>query len=219
MIYDKEYLLNRINQQQYERVDICEGHVPKLGHPVFLTLSGFDNVLAGVKGFTERSAGDFTVFLRATKTQHVRSAQMFHVRINPGQLDKYVYSQPVGSSNPDELRAQLEREITARMEMDRMRERVAQLEQENNDLRQPLNKAGEIFAGLISNISYGLQKGHAQPGAAAPMNGTQAENVKRLEMAFDTFVELFGAEGVVKLSERLKQDPNAVAFVRNYAGL
>jgi len=218
MIYDKEYFLERINANNYERLEITEGHNEKLTHPVLISLKGQEVVKDGAKRFAETSAGRYTIWCRDKEQQPAKSAQRFFIDINNAGLTKYeAPAAPAMNGAPDleKLRREISAQVRAEIKAEQAEARLKELEEENERLKK-LSSRGEVF--LNSAVDLIEKRFFEKRRPVDPvMNGTVKS--EELAEAYEDLTDLFTPQGVVKLAKLLKNDPNATTFVKNYAKL
>lgn len=209
MQYGEVFILNRVENGNYGRIDIFHNHIEThTGATIFLTIREKNpaDALRRMREFCKNSKGDFTVFLRRYDGQHWNSAEVIKIH-----LSHSLATSPV-NGNID-----VESLVNARMnafisEMNHKNE-LERLREENARLTQPMERIMFVLEGVVSKFIGG------QPVAGTPINGTGNIDEQALNEAFAGLVQKFGAAGVIKLNAYLNENPETVGMVKNFAKL
>lgn len=209
MIYGEQYILDRVRGGLYGRIDIFEGHVnTHQGANIFMTIreDSPEHAVDRMREFCKTSTGSFTVFLRKRHNTAFKDSEV--VKIDLVHSLERVQNSPSTSADTEAIiNSRLDailKERDARAEMDRLRE-------ENQALKQPMEKISFLLGAVIERFLPGQQPATYEPA----INGTEDVDLETLNKAVAGLLKKFTAEGLILLNQKLDAEPAAVSFVKN----
>jgi hypothetical protein len=203
------YLLQRVEQGTYGRVDIFQGHIDDhKGHHPFLTLreENPDRMNSRVRQFVEDSGGAYTVYLRPYHNAPWNMAEKLFIDVQK-QLA------PIqGDTRAIDVEAVINTRIATKMaEIERQRE-IEDLRAENERLKNPVERLA-----LLAEIVVSKYVKH-EP-TPATVQGSSNVNPDKFQNAVNGLTQKFTAAGLIRLNERLDEQPHMIKLVKDYANL
>lgn len=226
--YDSNYVVQRIEDGDYERFDIYEGFFPSMPDksvPIFQSVSGKDKVLPLIKRFQELCPGDFTIFLFPLHKTARASAEKINFFVAQGMIaGRSLHAEVPLNGVPDnsggnayQIAMQMFKQMRAEEDVKRLREDLARE-------REP----GDKLANLLTRVANKVLDGSPfaapinQQPTQQPMNGVDNESIPaateaqviQAEKDSIWLIQTFGYGGVQQLVHKLRTDANALAFIK-----
>lgn len=209
MIWGAQYLIQRVESQDYGRIDIFTGHIDDhKGHHPFLTLREKDDngakMVERVRNFLRDVSGQYTVYLRPYHNAPWPQAEKLYI-------DVIKELAPVnGTPTQMDVEALVNQRITdhmAAVERDRV---LRELKEENERLKNPVERIALLAEMVISK--------YVKPDAIpATVQGTTANvNTDDFQKAVNGLVQKFTAAGIIKLNRQLDENPHMIQLVKDY---
>ncbi len=228
MIINKDQLIQKILHHGFKIARIYDRHVTpeslKNEHTPYFEVyeeKSPEELVSSIERFSQNYPGAFTIALRTSSGGYNSSllSVRFDQIVNPN-LQLNGFSQQAPFETPDQMEKRLLDKIRKEMEVDF-------LKNENKALKAQL-QGNETLAGKIGQIAEMWIRGKMgekipQMQNKATMNGaeseTNSENItqEQIQEALGKLLELFGAETLIKLSQKVNEGDPIILMVKNYA--
>lgn len=206
-----------INEEKFDlRIDVFEGRVanPLELNPFQVIRGAYKSILDQLDHFQKNCPGSFTFFIRGNGNASWDQAERVYVDIE--KQPQAPGSRSVNSISEEEIEKRVN-DILAKKEEER---RVKELEQKIAHLNTVGGKMEHLldhyietrFGNILGNQSRPIQGASIKP---SDQDQKQASNLNDYELAFSILSDLFTGEEMLKIAQRLHDDPTTYNLVKS----
>lgn len=209
-----DYIKKRIAEKGCKEVYIFHGNVKSMGTEEDQTILPCFSIPEGspineqIDTFSENFSGDFTVFLRSSKTQEFKKMEriQFHHK-----KPSTIINGAAQAVDVDRLRQQITSELLQQMQMEEYRRIALDAKKQWEEDRKPEAR----MANIIEKLFWSSQLKNATTSAPTqPINGTSTplseDDESNLDEAFEILVDAFGVDDMLRIAARIKSEPEIV---------